>query len=166
MVVSVALAPSPHHPGETRAVSALSFVPADFFDAHEWEMFRGAVARTRELALCAPVYNRHGGAHRTADRPMGSVLVVPPPFRRVPITQGFRAHLDASMGLPFPLDSRLRASALSDDLQCALARAVSLGPDLAPFRRQLLRTHRHISDAMRALSEKLNGLMPATVARI
>ena len=152
--------------GAAAIESALSFLPEGLFTREELDLIRVSVARVRERAICLPQYGRHGGAHRTADRPMGSVLVVPPEFRRVRVTHGFREHIDASISLPFPLDSRLRASSLPEDLQCAISRAVSLGPSLARSRRELLHFHKGLADTLRPLSVRLNALMPATVARV
>ena len=51
------------------------FLPRGFFSQEQNATFRAAVADIRGLAVCRTRYSRHGGAHRTADRPMGGVLV-------------------------------------------------------------------------------------------
>ena len=98
---------------------------------------------------------------------MGSLLVLPPDLRRVPIADGFRAHLDAAATLDFPMDARLRASALPDDAQCAVATAVAHGPHLADARRAAVAALTPIASAWRPISARVNHrLMPATVYRI
>ena len=148
------------------AVSSLRFLPAGHLDAAQSRLFNESVAQIRGSAVCLVAHSRHGGAHRSADRPMGSVLVAPPEERRVQVVEGFRSHLDAASLLPFPPDSRLRAAALSDDLRCAAAFAVRMGPQLDEWRRRGLDDLRAISERLRPVSVRINELMSSTVRLI
>ena len=80
--------------------SSLDFVPSHVFSSTEWALISATTASIAEHAMCTVPYSRHGGAHRSADRPMGSTLVRPLHERRVPIADGFRLHLEASSLLP------------------------------------------------------------------
>ena len=154
------------HPPKASA-SALAFLPPGTLSPTENATFHAAVAKIRAAAICATEHSRHGGAHRSADRPMGGVLVLPVNQRRVPIAIGFRAHLDAASLLPFPLDSRLRASSLPADLACAVRRSVERRDSLPSFRYSRASAIRAIADQLRPLSTRVNGaLMPPTVLRI
>lgn len=98
---------------------------------------------------------------------MGSLLVLPLQLRRVPVAAGFRTHLDAAATLGFPMDARLRASALPDDAACAVATAVSYGGRLDAARRAAVGTLKPIADRWRPVSARVNReLMHATVYRI
>eukprot|EP00966_Prymnesium_polylepis_P058251 1348947-Prymnesium_polylepis.1 len=72
------------------------------------------------LARCQRSYSRHGGAHRASpDGPMGSLLMLPWPPRRVPVAADFRTRLGAAANLGSQMEARPRASALPDDAACA-----------------------------------------------
>lgn len=115
--------------------SSLSFLPEGYLSPAHQALLDHAVSSIRLLAHCRSTpYVRHGGHHRSADRPMGGLLVLPLNERRVPIADGFRSLLDAASLLPFLPDSRLRASALPPDAQCAVRRAFLAGERL-PARR-------------------------------
>jgi hypothetical protein len=146
--------------------SSLDFLPAGTLDSAATASFHEAVAQMRSRALCKVTYSRHGGAHRSADRPMGSLLVAPLADRRVPVAAGFRLHLDGASQLPFLMDSRLRASSLPDDLQCAVARAFALGDALPDTRLRLLHLHNQTCERLRPVSRRINLLMPPTVRKI
>ena len=146
--------------------SALDFLPAAFLSPAQLSDFQAAVARISASAACKVHFSRHGGAHRSADRPMGGVLVRPPSERRVSVSEGFRAHLDAASLLPFPPDSRLRASSLPDDAQCAVRFAAMRGNELAQWREDALARLRAEADRLRPLSAHINSLMPPTVRLI
>ena len=162
---SVLLLLSIHHP--KASASALAFLPPGTLSPAENATFHAAVEKIRAAAVCMVEHSRHGGAHRSADRPMGGVLVLPVDQRRVPIAVGFRAHLDAASLLPFPLDSRLRASSLPPDIACAVRRSVEHRDGLPDFRYDRASTIRAIADRLRPLSVRVNGaLMPPTVLRI
>eukprot|EP00966_Prymnesium_polylepis_P189491 4390808-Prymnesium_polylepis.1 len=65
------------------------------------------------------------------------------------------------------MDARLRASALPDDAQCAVAISVAHGPHLADARRSAIAALAPIASAWRAVSARVNlRFMPATVHRI
>ena len=151
---------------EPISASALSFLPPGLLSPSDNATYHTAVADIRASAVCPATYSRHGGAHRTADRPMGGVLVLPVEQRRVPIASGFRAHLDTAALLPFPYDSRLRASALPADLQCAVRRSFERRASLEVFRASALSATRSIADALRGISVRINALMPPTVALV
>ena len=146
--------------------SALRFLPSGHLSLLQVNAFLGAVAETRTLLQCRVQYSRHGGAHRSADRPMGSTLVLPRFDRRVTVVSGFRAHLDAAATVPFPLDSRLRDTSLPDDILCTIARAVAIRGDLDATRLRLIDAHRNIADSVRSISRTINDLMPSSVRRI
>jgi hypothetical protein len=148
------------------ATSSLAFVPAGTFNSSHTALFEQAIQALRGAAPCISEYSRHGGAHRSATRPMGGILVLPPEQRRVRVVDGFRTHLDAASLLHFPLDSRLRASALPADMLCAIARSVELGPRLERERNRLTNVVESIAFMLRPLSDIINRLMPPTVARI
>ena len=152
---------------EITTSSAVDFIPADILSQEELRLYHRITERSRDHVLCDVQYSRHGGAHRQADKPMGSKLVLPLHERRVKVAVGFRRHLDAAAPLPFPLDARLRASALSNDLQCAVRVAYTFGGNLESARRSQLQLEKEDADTLRPLSAKVNkALMPATVARI
>jgi hypothetical protein len=92
---------------------------------------------------------------------------MPPEMRLVPVVDGFRAHLDAASHLGFPLDPRLRPSALPPQAQCAAGRVVSAGASLAPLRLDALARLNETAVRLRPVSVKINrALMPPTVWRI
>ena len=157
------LAASGAHSGP---LSALRFLPPYFLSDGELALLLRSVNEARGHVLCSVEYSRHGGQHRSADRPMGSLLIQPLHLRRVPIKEGFRRHFNRASALPFPLDSRLRATALSSDLQCSVRRAVAAGDDLAEVRVAQLRAMSAVADSVRPISVRINSLMPATVRRI
>ena len=150
------------------AASALDRLPGGILTPAELSAYHRDVGAARGLARCRRPYSRHGGSHRSArDRPMGSLLVQPLQLRRVPVAAGFRAHLDAATTLDFPLDSRLRASALPDDAACAISTAVELGADLETARRAAIARLRPLADRWRGVSSRVNReLMPPSVYRI
>ena len=123
LLVSLLSAPSGSRPS---LPPSFLFLPDGFLDAQQSQLILDAVAGVAARKLVHTSYNRHGGAHRSADRPMGGILVLPPHERRVPVVDGMRLHFDQAIGLPFPLHSRLRSSALSSDLQVAIR--ISAGP--------------------------------------
>ena len=147
--------------------SSLDFLPLHFLSESDRSTFSSAVADLRLFALAAvPSYSRHGGSHRSADRPMGGLLVLPPDQRRVSVVQGFRAHLDAAAVLSFPLDQRLRASSLPPDVAIAVSVAVRLGASLQVARREILAALIDVSARLRNLSIRISSLMPPSVHRI
>ena len=147
--------------------SSLASVPDGILSNASVRAVKQHIIAVRSIAPCIVPYSRHGGAHRAADKPMGGKLVLPLEERRVSVEVGFRRHLDVAAPLPFPLDSRLRASALPDDVLCAIARSVELGDGLQSFRESALSRITAIANDVRPLSAQLNAaLMPATVARI
>jgi hypothetical protein len=145
---------------------SLDFLPSDFLSDADQAAFRAGVETVRTHAFFQVQYSRHGGAHRAADKPMGGVLVRPPDERRVPIVDGFRRHLNFAAGLPFPWDARLRTSALPEDLQAAVARAVELGPLLEQTRADAIAAIRAAASSLRPVSDRINTLMPRTVRLI
>ena len=149
------------------SASALAFLPPGTLSPAENSTFHAAVDKIRAAAVCMVEHSRHGGAHRSADKPMGGILVLPVSQRRVPIAVGFRAHLDAAALLPFPLDSRLRASSLPPDIACAVRRSVEHRDRLPDFRYDRAAAVRVVADRLRPISKRINGaLMPPTVLRI
>ena len=142
------------------------FLPAGLLSDDAVATIRDAVASVRSRDLVSVQYSRHGGAHRSADRPMGGVLVLPPEQRRVGIVDGMRQHLDAAAALPFPLHARLRASSLPPDLQRAIRRAVEAGHDLPDVRRSYVDFIDELSRSLRPISGVINTVMPPTVAYI
>ena len=110
---AVLAANGPH----VQPLRALQFLPRRFLSGNDLALLSRSVSEARGHVLCSVDYSRHGGQHRSADRPMGSLLIQPLHLRRVPIKEGFRRHFDRASALPFPLDSRLRATALPADLQ-------------------------------------------------
>lgn len=146
--------------------SALDFIPAGLLSNKQRAKFAWGVEHIKVNAPCIVAYTRHGGSHRSADKPMGGRLVRPVEERRVRVSSGFRAHLDEAIQLPFPLDSRLRATALSDDLQCAVSTSTRAGPDLPRLRAGWMAIIKFVSDALRPISNVINTLMPSWVARI
>jgi hypothetical protein len=146
--------------------SALDFVPHDVFSSGEWLQYRVAVQTLAEANVLQPSYSRHDGAHRTGDHPSGGLLVLPLSQRRVPVAEGFRAHLNAATGLSFLPDARLRATALSDDIQRAVTFSVRRGPSLASFRETVISTVHAVASDLRPLSATLNSLMPPSVSWI
>jgi hypothetical protein len=87
-------------------------------------------------------------------------------LRRVSTVVGYRAHLDKAAVLPFPLDARLRSSALPEDLQAAIVQAVSLGDGLVSMREAVIARCRSIASQLRPLSAILNREMPPSVRLI
>jgi len=147
--------------------SSLDFLPPGFLSAGDKAIFSSAVADLQLVALApVPAYSRHGGSHRSADRPMGGTLVLPPDQRRVSVVQGFRAHLDAASTLGFPLDQRLRASSLPSDVARALVVAVQLGERLLAARRESIATIIDAASRLRSISMRISALMPPSVHRI
>ena len=68
--------------------------------------------------------------------------------------------------LPFPLDARLRASSLPDDLQCAvrfIVTAAANGTSMEAQRLQWLGMAREDADILRPISRAINRLMPPSV---
>ena len=115
------------------ATSALDCLAAPMPVANA-SLYNDMVAQLRGSVVQMAAFSRHGGAHRSTDRPMGGLLILQPHLRRVSTVVGYRAHVDKAAVLPFPLDARLRSSALPEDLQAAIFRAVSLGDGLIPLR--------------------------------
>jgi hypothetical protein len=144
---------------------SLSFLPADYLTAGQVALVTEVTHDLRLSLLFTPAYSRHGGGHRAADRPMGGVLVRPPEERRVSVQEGFRRHLDAAACLTFPMDSRLRASSLPPDIQAAIFHAVR-SDDLPALRASAIATIVTAAERLRPVSERINLLMPATVAKI
>lgn len=97
---------------------------------------------------------------------MGNKIILPPEERRVRVVQDMRAHFEAALRLPFPMDSRLRATALSPDMQCAVRIASSFNGTLGDRRRQLIQWHVDLSHRLRPISKRINQLMPPSVFRI
>eukprot|EP00966_Prymnesium_polylepis_P064055 1485378-Prymnesium_polylepis.1 len=95
---------------------------------------------------------------------MGSLLVLPRQLRRVPVAADFRTHLDAAATLGFPMDARLRASALPDDAACAVATAVSYGGRRDAARRAAVGTLKPIADRWRAVSIASSCPPPCTAS--
>ena len=54
--------------------SSLSFVAPGHFSSSNVSLFHAATTRLRVAMLFAPRYSRHGGAHRSADRPMDAAV--------------------------------------------------------------------------------------------
>jgi hypothetical protein len=149
------------------AKDPLDFLPVGHLTSAQWATYKTVGAEVAAMSQeCRVPLSRHGGAHRSADRPMGGVLVLPPEQRRVQVVEGFRRHLDAAAPLPFPLDSRLRASSLPDETQCAIRAALQKGPALAAFRVERMANMTALADMCRPVSIAINALMPPTVARI
>ena len=146
--------------------SSLGFLPEGHLSAQQREAFAADVARVQAAAVCAKPYSRHGPAHRSADQPAGSLLVLPLAERRVPVAEGFRRHLDHARHLGFPYDSRLRAAALPDDTQCAVARSLDLGAALFDARTDAASFVTAVCDRQRPASRRVAELMPPSVARI
>ena len=96
---------------------------------------------------------------------MGSLLVKPADERRVPVVDGFRSHFVRATGLSFPPDSHLRASALPPDLQLAARRAYLRGTNLAQWRHERINAIRRVAAKVRAVSVRINSLMPPSVAK-
>ena len=103
----------------------LRFIPDGLFSVSNSSEYAGAVSWLSSSRLVAVPFTRHGGGHRTSDQPMGGRLILPVEERRVRVAEGFRAHVDAALPLPFPFDSRLRGSALPQDLAGAVTFAVT-----------------------------------------
>ena len=149
------------------AKDPLDFLPVGHLTSAQWATYKTVGAEVAAMSQeCRVPLSRHGGAHRSADRPMGGVLVLPPEQRRVQVVEGFRCHLDAAAPLPFPLDSRLRATSLPDETQCAVRAALQKGPALAAFRTERMASMAALADRCRPVSIAINSLMPPTVARI
>ena len=146
--------------------SSLHFLPPGTLTSDEVKTFADAVKEVRGRAYFLTPYSRHGGLHRAADKPMGSKLVRPPQERRVTVTEGFRAHLDAAIQLPFLPDARLRATALPPDTQLAIHHAVRLESRLPAERRSAIQLLAGLARSLRPLSKKINRLMGPTVHRI
>ena len=146
--------------------SPLRCIPDGTFSSAELRFMQTRVDRTVELAWCTVAQTRHGGAHRAADKPMGSRLVLPVDERRVPIVDGFRPHLEFAATLPFPPDARLAAAALPPNVQCAVRQSLLRGDELEADRLDAISQHVRIADELRPLSGKLAALMPQHVFRI
>jgi hypothetical protein len=146
--------------------SSLAFLPPDFLSSAEAQLVLEHTTLLRNRLLVSTTYSRHGGSHRSIDRPMGGILVLPPDQRRVSVTDGFRAHLDAASALPFPLDSRLRASSLSSELQLAVSFTVNQGESITSTRRAAIAATSASADALRGISRRIATLMPPTVRHI
>ena len=144
----------------------LDFLPAGLLSAEELAAVAAAAERIATRAPCRRVFSRHGGMHRSADLPMGGRLVQPVADRRVKVSAGFGPHMDAAVGLPFPLDARLRAASLPAELACAVAHSFELGTSLADARDRALADMRREADALRPVSAKINSMMPPSVAMI
>ena len=86
--------------------------------------------------------------------------------RRVRVSAGIRSHIGTAIDLDFPLEARLRASALPDDLQCAVRVAVAKRDGLEDERRAWIRAVRREADLLRPISARINTLMPPSVAMI
>ena len=85
------------------AKDPLDFLPVGHLTSAQWATYDTVGAEVAAMSQeCRVPLSRHGGAHRSADRPMGGVLVLPPEQRRVSVVEGFRRHLDAAAPLPFP----------------------------------------------------------------
>ena len=150
------------------ALPSLLFLPDSLLDAAEhakivqWHDRIAAAALIQE-----PEFSRHGGDHRASDRATGSLLVLPPGERRVPIVEGFRQHFVAAAGLPFKMDPRLRPSSLPPHIAKAVRHAVLAGPAIVPQRHAVLHILREASTDLRPISNKVNiALMPSTVLAI
>ena len=153
-------------PSTVSRESALAFLPPNFLSEKQRHLYDRIVTSIRSRTLCSVEHSRHGGAHRAFDKPMGGLLVLPLHERRVQVAAGMREHLDRASRLSFPLDSRLRATALSADLQCATRVSYSLGQSLADKRRALISEDAAEADKLRHISHHVNTLMPPTVRRI
>ena len=164
-LITAAPAPNSPPPTPTRP-SALAFLPEGHLTPGQRSAFKEIVANVRGRTLCWPEKERHGGLHRAADRPMGGILVLPVSQRRVPIAVGFRRHLNRAATLGFPLDSRLRASALSSDAQCAVRTTLIFGDEVEARRDALIAANKADADRCRHISSTINTLMPTTVSRI
>ena len=97
---------------------------------------------------------------------MGGILVLPPHERRVPVVDGMRLHFDQAIGLPFPLHSRLRSSALSSDLQVAIRISAGANSSLPSIRDDFIEFAADLSSRLRPVSRHINTLMPPTVSYI
>ena len=82
------------------------------------------------------------------------------------VAVGFRAHLEAAAILSFPPDSRLQASSLSHDLAMAVSISVDAGRGLPDVRARAMAVLSSVSSSLRAMSARLNELMPPTVAHV
>ena len=147
-------------------IPPLAFLPDGHLSPDQWQTIMTVKQQRSERILCRVEYSRHGGSHRSADKPTGGVLVKPAHERRVRVVDNMRGHLDAASGLSFPLDPRLRSSALPPDLQCAVRVSYHLGTALAPTRRSLLAANIAEADLLRPISRRINKLMPPSVWKI
>ena len=144
---------------------ALAWLPDDSFGNGDADAYLAVVDELRLVLPAGVKFDRHGGRHRLADRPMGGVLVLPLHERRVPIADDMRGHLDAAAVLSFPPDARLRASALSSDLQLAVRRAFLHGKRLPFFRHERRRWFLALSERLRPLSQRLYSRVEPSVAK-
>ena len=91
-------------------------------------------------------------------------MILPADQRRVRIVEGFRAHLLAAADLPFLPDSRLRATALPQDIQLAIGVATRRQDGLAHLRRAQCAILRRHANRLRPVSRRINlALMPPSV---
>lgn len=147
--------------------SSLSCVPPGVLNDSHVSFYWERVEVLRSSRAVTVEFSRHGGTHRMADRPMGGVLVRPPEERRVSIVDGFRAHLDHAAVLPFPLDARLRSSALSPDLQRAVRSSVLAGESLAARRHTAITLITRVASELRRISALVaDACMPSSVHHI
>ena len=146
--------------------SAIGFLPIGAVAPDLFLRYHRAVDSLRRATVCRTAHSRHGAKHRSADKPMGSVLVLPPDERRVSVSAGFRLHLEAATELQFPADARMSPGALPRDTLCAVRWAVDMGSCAAVERQRLTLAAAKIADSLRPLSAVINRLMPPSVALI
>ncbi|MDC0526132.1 hypothetical protein OAO87_03940, partial [bacterium] len=146
--------------------ASLHCVPDGLLSNSTLDLFSSSVRSLRAAARVRATFSRHGGMHRSTDHPMGGLLVRPLHERRVRVEDGFRAHLDAAMDLPFLHDSRLRATALPGDIMMAVRKPVRLGQALPSDRAAAFAAVSSVSDSLLPMTDQLVTLMPPTVHRI
>ena len=147
---------------------ATAWVPPGTLTRKRWTHYHKLVHKWSERRICPTAHSRHGGAHRAADQPMGNKLVRPVAERRVSVEADMRKHLDAAARLQFPMDSKLRASALPPDLQCAIRHSYALARNnaLERTRHSLINEWNHDCASLRNDSTAIGALMPPTVYMI